>query len=222
MHRVLALYGTPEDPQAFKDYYVSTHLPLASRLPGMRSMRYSFDLSTPDGPAPYFAVFEAEFDSAEAFGAAVSSPEGQKVLADIPNYATGGLTIMDYPLLGTESTQAKPQVIGAHEIELQPGTDEGEYERLALTTMAQPAPDGVTVRLFKGDRGARNGKYLMTLEMDTVANRDTTFPTEGSHDDSPAIQAWQQENPAAAEAWGRLSEYGGTTEVFTDYVAIDH
>ena len=87
--------------------------------------------------------------------------------------------------------------------------------------MAQPAPDGVTVRLFKGDRGARNGKYLMTLEMDTVANRDTTFPTEGSHDDSPAIQAWQQENPAAAEAWGRFSEYGGTTEVFTDYVAID-
>lgn len=221
MHRVLVLYGTPEDPAAFKDYYVNTHLPLASALPGLRSMRYGFDLSAPDGPAPYFCVFEAEFESGADLGAAMSSPEGQKVLADIPNYATGGAVSMNYPLLGTEATQAKPQVIGAHEIELKPETDAAEYERLALATIAEPAPDGVTVRLFKGDRGTRSGKYLMTLEMDTVANRDTTFPTEGSHDDSPAIQAWQREHPAAAEAWGRFSEYEGTTEVFTDYVAVD-
>jgi hypothetical protein len=40
---------------------------------------------------------EAEFDDAEALGAALASPEGQAVVADIPNYATGGAVILNYP-----------------------------------------------------------------------------------------------------------------------------
>lgn len=28
----------------------------------------------------------------------MASPEGQAVLADIPNYATGGVVILDYPV----------------------------------------------------------------------------------------------------------------------------
>ena len=43
-------------------------------------------------------LWEAEFDDAEALGAAMASPEGQAVLADIPNYATGGVVILNYPV----------------------------------------------------------------------------------------------------------------------------
>jgi uncharacterized protein (TIGR02118 family) len=39
--RVLALYGHPTDPSAFDDYYVSTHAPLAKKLPGLRSYTVS-------------------------------------------------------------------------------------------------------------------------------------------------------------------------------------
>jgi hypothetical protein len=53
-------------------------------------MRYSFDVAAAEGESPYFGVMEAEFDDAEALGAAMASPEGLAVVADIPNYATGG------------------------------------------------------------------------------------------------------------------------------------
>src|SRR5690349_23009890 len=107
MHRVLVLYGTPNDPEAFRTYYLETHLPLASALPGVRSLQYSFDLAGADGPAPYFAVTEVEFDSAQALEEAMRSPAGQAVLADIPNYATGGAVMMDYSLQGTRFEQRR-------------------------------------------------------------------------------------------------------------------
>ena len=222
MHRVLVLYRTPEDPEAFQDYYLNTHMPMAATLPGVRSLRYSFDLSAPDGPAPYFGVSEVEFESPEALQAVMASPDGQKVMADIPNYATGGFVVLDYPLLGTPAESARPQLIGVHEIELNPEADPAEYERLARATVDQPAPDGLAVRLFKGDRGARDGKYLMLIEIDTVATRDELFPIPDSTDDSPIVQAWAEANPGAAQAWSRLDGYyEHAAEVFTDYVALD-
>jgi uncharacterized protein (TIGR02118 family) len=48
--------------------------------------------------APYFALFEAEFDDVEAFRTAMSSPEGRAVGADVPNYASGGAVVLDYPV----------------------------------------------------------------------------------------------------------------------------
>ncbi len=99
MHKLVVLYPQPTDPTAFVEYYESTHLPLAARLPGLAAWRYSTDIAPPpDGsPAPYFAVFEAEFADAAAFRAAMASPEGRAVAADVPNYATGGAVLLDYP-----------------------------------------------------------------------------------------------------------------------------
>lgn len=94
MHKVLVLYPTPTDPQAFESYYRSTHLALAAKLPGVSEIRFSIGLEN----APYFAVFEARFESAEAHAAAMRSPEGQAVAADIPNYATGGAVLMNFPV----------------------------------------------------------------------------------------------------------------------------
>ncbi|GAB3582738.1 EthD family reductase [Amycolatopsis endophytica] len=96
MYRLTVLYPPPADPEHFKQYYVNTHLPLAARLPGLRAWRYSFDVSAMAGESPYFAIFEAEFDSAEAMAAAMSSDQGRAVAADVPNYATGGAQILHH------------------------------------------------------------------------------------------------------------------------------
>jgi hypothetical protein len=53
-----------------------------------------------EGESPYFCVFEADFDDAAAMGAARGSTEGQAVRADVPNYATGGVVVLDYELRG--------------------------------------------------------------------------------------------------------------------------
>ncbi|PRI10395.1 EthD family reductase [Leucobacter massiliensis] len=102
MHQLTVLYPAPDDPAAFVAYYESTHLPLAAQLPGLRSWHASTDIQPgPDGaPAPYFAIFEAVFDSAEALREAMASPVGQAVAADVPNYASGGAVLIDFPITG--------------------------------------------------------------------------------------------------------------------------
>ena len=42
---------------------------------------------------PYFLIAELSFPSQEAMGASLSSPEAQAANADVPNFATGGVTI---------------------------------------------------------------------------------------------------------------------------------
>ena len=98
MYRVLALYGMPTDPDHFRRYYENDHLPLARRMPGLRSLRHSFDLQALAADRPYFCVAELEFDSAEAFQAALASDVGQAVAADVGNYATGSVAILHYAL----------------------------------------------------------------------------------------------------------------------------
>ena len=98
MHKFVVLYPAPTDPAAFREYYKNTHLPLVEKLPGLRAMRYSFDVAAPDGESPYFAIFEAEFNDAAAMGMALGSPEGRAVAADVPNYATGGAIVLHYPV----------------------------------------------------------------------------------------------------------------------------
>ena len=98
MHRLLVLYPAPSDPDHFRSYYEDTHLPLVAKLPGLRAYRHSFDVAAPGGESPYFCVFEADFDDAAAYSAAMESPEGQAVLADVPNYATRGVVSLNYEL----------------------------------------------------------------------------------------------------------------------------
>ena len=95
MHKLVVLYPPPTDPEAFKAHYEGTHLPLAAALPGLKASRYAYDVNVLDG-SPCFAVFEAEFESAESMGAALRTPEGQAVAADVPNYATGGVQLIHY------------------------------------------------------------------------------------------------------------------------------
>ncbi|WP_020172788.1 EthD family reductase [Gordonia polyisoprenivorans] len=98
MHKLVVLYPTPDDPDHFREYYENTHLPLAATLPGLLDWRHSLSINA-DPQSPYFAVFEGDFADAAALGAAMSPPEGQAVQADVPNYASGGAVVIDYPIV---------------------------------------------------------------------------------------------------------------------------
>src|SRR5579862_6106582 len=98
MHKLVVLYPEPADPDHFRDYYVTHHLPLVMGLPGLLAWRYSFDVTATQGQTPYFAVFEAEFADAEAMTAARASAAGRRVAADVANYATGGAVVIHYPV----------------------------------------------------------------------------------------------------------------------------
>jgi uncharacterized protein (TIGR02118 family) len=52
---------------------------------------------TPDGSPPaYYRVFEMWFENLEQLQQALGSPEGQVTTGDLPNFATGGVTIFDW------------------------------------------------------------------------------------------------------------------------------
>ena len=96
MHKVIALYPPPKDPAHFKKYYEGNHLPLAAQMPGLLSSRHSFAIEGVGAPSPYFCVWEGDVCDEAAMGAAMQSPIGQKVAADVANYATGGVTILHF------------------------------------------------------------------------------------------------------------------------------
>ncbi len=96
MHKLVVLYPPPADKEKFRAYYESTHLPLAGTLPGLRAYRYAFDVAAPEGGSPYWCIFEGDFDDVGAMGAAMGSPEGQAVAADVANYADPPPVMLHY------------------------------------------------------------------------------------------------------------------------------
>jgi uncharacterized protein (TIGR02118 family) len=97
-YQLTALYHHPEDVEAFDGYYDGIHVPLASKLPGLRS--YSVSRPGPDADGkqpPYHLIAVLTWDSSEAFHAAVSSAEGQATLADLANFAGAGVDMCTGP-----------------------------------------------------------------------------------------------------------------------------
>jgi uncharacterized protein (TIGR02118 family) len=98
VHRLLALYFPPDDVGAFRKHYEEVHVPLVKAMPGIRAVNYTFDARVLHGEAKYALIFEAEFDDREALRAALESPEGAKAAADLANFASGGVVLLDYEL----------------------------------------------------------------------------------------------------------------------------
>jgi uncharacterized protein (TIGR02118 family) len=93
MHVLTVCYGHPADPAAFDAYFSSTHIPLVEKIPGLASFTVRRCASLDASQPPYYLLAELGFPSAEALNAGLSSPEGQATAADVPNYATGGVTM---------------------------------------------------------------------------------------------------------------------------------
>src|SRR5262245_23593830 len=92
--RLLALYKTPNDRDAFDTYYLSTHVPLAKTVPGLR--RYEVSTGTalgPNGPSNIHLVATLHFDSVDDIKAALASPEGRATAGDLGNFADGGVEL---------------------------------------------------------------------------------------------------------------------------------
>lgn len=95
MAKIIAMYKTPTDPAAFDRYYFGPHVKLAKAVPGLEGYEITRGpVVTPAGPAPFYLVAILTFDSMAAIQAALASPQGQATVADIPNFATGGVEIL--------------------------------------------------------------------------------------------------------------------------------
>jgi uncharacterized protein (TIGR02118 family) len=95
MKRVIVLYGTPDDPAAFDRHYAEVHTPLAAAMPKLAGFEVSRGpvAASPDSDTPYL-VATLSYASDEDMAASLGSPEGQAAVADLANFATGGVRLL--------------------------------------------------------------------------------------------------------------------------------
>jgi uncharacterized protein (TIGR02118 family) len=97
MHCLTVTYPAPKDPTHFKDYYERVHIPLAKRLPALKSCSFAYPQPLGPGAAP-FCIFQATFENEAAMLAALQSEVGGRVAADVPNYSPDGATLFHFEI----------------------------------------------------------------------------------------------------------------------------
>jgi uncharacterized protein (TIGR02118 family) len=83
MVRFVVLYQRPTDPAAFDRHYFEVHVPLAKKLPGLRSYTVTRNPSTVRGPEPYHLVAELDWDDMVSLQRDFASPLGQEAARDV-------------------------------------------------------------------------------------------------------------------------------------------
>lgn len=95
MAKLIALYQKPTDVKAFEDHYSSTHIPLAKKIPGLKSIEVSTGaINTPQGESSYHLVAMLDFDSLQDLQRGLASPEGQAAAGDLANFAQAGVELL--------------------------------------------------------------------------------------------------------------------------------
>jgi uncharacterized protein (TIGR02118 family) len=75
--KLVALWTEPANVEGFERDYLQVHMPLVSKLPGLRGAVASKALS-----GPYYRMAELKFDDAAGLGAAMESQEGKDLVGD--------------------------------------------------------------------------------------------------------------------------------------------
>lgn len=97
MPKVLVLYKTPKSAEAFDKHYMAVHVPLAKKIPGLKSYDISRGtVGTPAGPSGIHLVATLVFDTMDALQAGMGSAEGKAAAGDLPNFADGGVDLYIY------------------------------------------------------------------------------------------------------------------------------
>ena len=100
MVKVTVLYGEPQDPAAFEEYYLERHIPeFGVKIPGLITADISKSVKTGEEKPPYYRIADLWFKDMAVMTQALGSPEGKAAVADVGTFATGG-----YKVLVSETT----------------------------------------------------------------------------------------------------------------------
>jgi uncharacterized protein (TIGR02118 family) len=89
--KLVVLYTRPDDPEAFDQQYLGTHMPLVDKIPGLQRAESGRFIGAADGgEKTYYRIAELYFADRDALNAGLGSPEGNAVAADYQKIAPPG------------------------------------------------------------------------------------------------------------------------------------
>ena len=95
MCRLTVLYGHPTDPAEFDRYYHDVHIPIARTMKGLLGWTIGkCQAADPRQQQPYYMIVGLYARTRADLEAILASPEGQATIADVPRFATGGVSFM--------------------------------------------------------------------------------------------------------------------------------
>ena len=109
------------------------------------------------------------------------------------------------------------KAFGMHMIALKPGVKAEDFEKfVAEEVYPLPSLEGIESYLLKGDRGDREGKYLVVYEFESVEVRDRYFPSPGeiSKETQQVFESWA----AVFEKWQTFAT--PLDVIYTDYIVV--
>lgn len=93
MVKLIAMFTKPEDPAAFDAAYFGEHLPLNSKMPGLRRTEVNRVTGAPRGESPYYLITEMWFDDEESMRRAFASPEAAAAAKQLMSFARDLVTM---------------------------------------------------------------------------------------------------------------------------------
>ena len=117
------------------------------------------------------------------------------------------------------------KVYGIHEIELHPGVNEESFVQFFNQELADANIEiGCKLKLLKGDRGQRVGKYAVLFEIESREARDRFSPAP--HEGSEESKRWEAEHKEQEDylnkKWALFSPTDfGTHLEYTDYLVLE-
>ncbi|WP_026928338.1 EthD family reductase [Granulicoccus phenolivorans] len=96
MFRIVVTYNHPENTDAFLEHYRTSHAVKAGKMPNLAGYTWG-QCESLDGSRPeHFLVAVMDYESKEAAGASLGSPEGQAATADMADLPHAGFTMNSY------------------------------------------------------------------------------------------------------------------------------
>jgi uncharacterized protein (TIGR02118 family) len=85
--KLVALFKKPTDLTAFEEHYEKVHLPLISKMPGMKRIEISKVSGAPMSQPQFYRMAEMYFDNQTALNSAIISQEGMAAAKDLVGFA---------------------------------------------------------------------------------------------------------------------------------------
>ena len=93
--KLTVIYDNPADPEAFEAHYGTKHVELAAQLPDVLRSETAKVFPKEDGsPTPAYRTADIYFADYDTAVAALGSPQGQAVVADVKEIGAAGFKML--------------------------------------------------------------------------------------------------------------------------------